>query len=70
MTVSLKEARDAIFVLQRFLDQLAQQEPITQKQVKYIQDLCKRKGKPEPANLNTMSKEEASRLIDELKGRS
>lgn len=71
MTVTLREARDALFVLQRFLDQLSDQgqgEKITQKQVKYIKDLCKRKGRPEPQNLDNMSREEASRLIDELKG--
>lgn len=70
MTVTLKEARDALFILQNFLDQLerGQGEKITQKQVKYIKDLCKRKGRPEPQNLDNMSREEASRLIDELKG--
>ncbi|MEM4721046.1 MAG: hypothetical protein QXT73_03180 [Candidatus Methanomethylicaceae archaeon] len=66
MTVSLKEAKNALWVLQQFLDQLAQQEPATERQLRFIKDLCRQKGKPEPANLSMMSKEEASALIDEL----
>lgn len=68
MTVTLKEARTALLTLQRFLNQL-EKSKITKKQMKYIKDLCKQKGKPTPQNLNNLSKEEASRLIDKLRSK-
>lgn len=66
MTISLKEAKNALWVLQQFLNQLDRSEPITEKQLRFIKDLCRQKGKPDPINLDVLSKEEASDLIDRL----
>ncbi|MEM3489603.1 MAG: DUF3072 domain-containing protein [Nitrososphaerota archaeon] len=66
MTISLKEARNALWILQQFFEQLEKpKDPITEKQKQFIKDLCNQRKKPIP-ELEGLSKQEASELIEEL----
>jgi len=70
MTITYEEARDAVFLIQQFLEQhRALFERPTEKQVKFAQDLAKQRGIQAP-DFSKMSKSELSRWIDDhLKGK-